>query len=154
MNFGKVFYNRQDRRHSLSLMLIYQINEKWTMSASWVYLTGNPITLANSVYNYTEQGPQNLETFIGYLWGGYEYSGINNYRMPSYHRMDFGISYKIVRKKRLDELEFSVYNLYNRQNPYFYYIVASGANNNVITNTAKQVSVLPVLPSINYKIRF
>jgi hypothetical protein len=156
LNFGNSFLNRQDRRHSLSIMMIYRINEKWSISADWVYMTGNHITLANSIYNNIDILPENsyLESHPNYV--NYEFTGINNFKMPPYHRFDFGLSYKKQRKDLITEFDLSVYNVYNRQNPYFYYLVSSPdkSESKVINSMMKQVSVLPIIPSINCKISF
>jgi len=104
-------------------------------------MTGNPITVANSA-NYF------LNNQVAF-----DYSGVNNFRMPPYHRMDIGINYKISGKRLRKELEFSIYNLYNRQNPYFYYSLPSVYNGGSTFKT-KQVSVLPIITSVNYKISF
>lgn len=141
LNFGNAFYSRQDRRHNFSLVNIYQITPKVALTASWVYITGNPITVANSAY------------YSAAHQLSFDYSGVNNFRMPSYHRLDVGVSYRTQIKKTIREFEFSVYNTYNRQNPYFYYTTSSNYDFGTVFKT-KQVSVLPIIPSINYKISF
>ena len=155
LNFGKAFFSRQDRRHSLSVMTIFQINEGWSLSASWVYMTGNAITLANSIYSNVDIPSNLLYIPSASTPVNYEYSGINNFRMPAYHRFDLGVSFKKQRNNIFTELELSVYNVYNRQNAYFYYVLSSNDSSGIKNNnTVKQISVLPVIPSINYKIRF
>ena len=153
LNNGEWFYNRYDRRNNFTTTLIYQLTKKISLSASWVYLTGNPITVANSAFNINALN-SNFGPSIPYPLIAFEYSGVNNFRMPAYHRLDVGINYKTKTNKLLKELEFSIYNVYNRANPYFYYIASAGTPAMGINNVTKQVSVLPIIPSINYKITF
>lgn len=153
LNLGRKFFNRYDRRHNFTTTIIYQLTPKISLTASWIYMTGNPITVANSSLNFAELSPQNLAIPVTYTLGAFEYSGINNFRMPAYHRLDIGINYKTKGKKFNKELEFSIYNVYNRQNPYFYYIQSAPAGSNQ-SSSIKQVSVLPIMPSLNYKFIF
>jgi hypothetical protein len=139
LNFGRSFYSRQDRRHNVSIVTIYQLTPKISLTMSWVYMTGNPITVANSV------------NYFFPLQLSYDYSGVNNFRLPAYHRLDIGINCKLSTNKIRSELEFSIYNVYNRQNPYFYYTLPVSYDTGVVFKI-NQVSVLPLVPSVNYKI--
>ncbi|WP_146011053.1 hypothetical protein [Siphonobacter sp. BAB-5405] len=69
----------------------------------------------------------------------------NNFRAPAYHRMD--VSYKITKTKAVGTRSwiFNIYNLYNRQNPYFIYYDQQ---------KLKQFSLLPILPSVTYQREF
>ena len=142
LNFGKPFYNNYDRRNSFNIVAIYQLTEKTALTASWVYMTGNPVTIANSTF------------FNSYNAFSYDYSSMNNFRMPAYHRLDAGVNYKVKGKKVSKELEFSIYNVYNRQNPFFYYVLAGTVPGTGTSPIVNQVSILPILPSFNYKITF
>ncbi len=153
LNNGKPFYNRYDRRHNFDITLIYQLTKKISVTASWIYMSGNPITVANSAFNLTNSNPS-IAPSVPHYGIVFDYPGINNFRMPAYHRLDIGINYKTQGKRFTKEFEFSVYNAYNRQNPYFYYILSSGTPATGTSNTTKQISVLPILPSVNYKITF
>jgi hypothetical protein len=87
-----------------------------------------------------------------------QYSQINQYRLPAYHRLDLSAIYtpqpKKVKKLKT-EWVFSVYNAYSRQNPYFIYYDQQG---NPLQGTlevqARQVSLFPVIPSVtlNFKL--
>jgi hypothetical protein len=142
LNFGKPFYNNYDRRNSFNIVAIYQLTEKIALTASWVYMTGNPVTIANSTF------------FNSYNAFSYDYSSMNNFRMPAYHRLDAGVNYKMKGKKVSKELEFSIYNVYNRQNPFFYYVLAGTVAGTGTSPIVNQVSILPILPSFKYKITF
>ena len=71
--------------------------------------------------------------------------------MEAYHRLDFGIQFHKQLKRGIRTFEFSMYNAYNRQNPYFYYI---GTNNTGTQNTLKKLSLFPTLPSFSWTFKF
>jgi hypothetical protein len=75
LNFGEKYPAKYDRRHDLSVVGMYQLNNKWKLSATFVYGTGNAVTL-----------PQRFYLVDGVLTQ--EFSRINQYRLPSYHRLD------------------------------------------------------------------
>lgn len=170
INSGKTYYARYDRRHDASLVLTYDHSKHVSVSAVFVYGTGNAISL-----------PQSMYFFEGELV--YDYGPRNWYRMPAYHRLDISVTYtpdkekKLARqnarktkryerkgmayqsKTRVSKYEsswsFSVYNVYNRRNPYFIYINTerdeATAN---LTIQAKQVSLFPILPSITWNFKW
>lgn len=149
INQGRKYFSTYDRRHDASVVLIYKPSSRLTFSTTWVYGTGNRITLPEGTYpNMDPSGnfdAQNYRTF---------FTDKNAYKMPAYHRWDIGVQFHKQLKRGMERtIEVSVYNLYNRNNPYFYYIVAI-EKQNYITRKLKQVSLFPVLPSIAYRIKF
>lgn len=145
LNDGNKYPAKFDRRHDLSLVAMYSINDRWRMAATFVYATGNATTL-----------PTRLYFMEGVLTQ--EFSNMNQYRLPAYHRMDVSFTYsspKNEKRKLKSEWVFSVYNLYSRQNPYFIYYdqVADPAGGNIQVQ-AKQVSIFPIIPSITWNFKF
>lgn len=144
LNFGNKYPAKFDRRNDLSLVAIYELNKKWKLSATFVYGSGNAATL-----------PQRFYIFNGVLTQ--EYSRINEYRLPSYHRLDLSATLspkKNATRKVKREWVFSVYNAYSRQNPYFIYFDQTGSPaNGDIKVQAKQVSIFPIIPAITYNIK-
>jgi outer membrane receptor protein involved in Fe transport len=145
LNFGKKYPAKYDRRNDMSVVAIYELSKKWKLSASFVFGTGNSATL-----------PQRF-----YIVGGIltqEYSRINEYRLPSYHRLDFAAIMtpkKNIKRKWKSEWVFSVYNAYNRKNPYFIYFDQTGSPfNGTLEIQAKQVSLFPVIPAITWNVKF
>jgi hypothetical protein len=60
-----------------------------------------------------------------------------------------------VNKKCKSNWSFSVYNVYNRANPYFLYVDNTGAFlKNDFKIKIKQISLFPVLPSITWNFEF
>lgn len=140
---GAKFPAKYDRRHDLSVTATYKINEKWTASAVFVYATGNTTTLPIGRY-----------MIDGDLVN--EYGSRNSYRMDPYHRLDISVTWV---NKKTDRWEsswnFSVYNVYNRKNPYFIYFENEGSvADGSFVSKAKQVSLFPVLPSVTWNFKF
>jgi hypothetical protein len=145
LNFGEKYPAKYDRRNDISVVAMYQLNKRWKLAGTFVYGTGNAATL-----------PQRFYIIGGVLTQ--EYSRINQYRLPSYHRMDLSA---ILRGKKNDQRKlqtewvFSVYNAYSRQNPYFIYFDQSGTPmNGSIQIQAKQVALFPIIPAVTWNFKF
>lgn len=101
VNGGVAFPFRWDRRHKLGLQLVYQPTYSITLNANLVWMTGNPVTVPTGRY-FTTEG-----TLV------YDYSAVNNYRLPSYQRIDVGFSKEIKPEEHFDYREFYGFQLYN-----------------------------------------
>jgi hypothetical protein len=158
LNFGKKFYARYDRRHDISVVGVYKLNDHIILSGTWVYGTGNAVTLPLSEYI----APAHLQDDQGRVYYPYhnlfgqsvkDYSQKNNFRMRAYHRLDFGIQFHKEKKWGERIWEISVYNLYCRMNPFFYYV-----QNNTINGkeygVLSQVTLFPIIPSFTYSFKF
>ncbi len=146
LNFGEKYPAKYDRRNDLSVVAMYQLNKRWKLAGTFVYGSGNAASL-----------PQRFYFVNGVLTQ--EYSRINEYRLPAYHRMDLSAIYSPkkndTRKKWYTEWVFSIYNAYSRQNPYFIYFDQEGSlNDNNLQVTAKQVSIFPIIPAVTYNFKF
>jgi hypothetical protein len=142
LNNGKWFPYRYDRRHDVKIALSYEKNERLQYGLVWVYGTGNAITVPLDMYQGVIQtGPVPFVT---------AYEGRNNFRMKAYHRLDLNASYVIRRKKVEHKLILSIYNTYNRKNPYFLDFGYNDKGQRVL----RQESLFSVLPSITYAIKF
>jgi hypothetical protein len=145
LNGGEKFPAKYDRRNDMSIVAMYEINKKWKLSSAFVYGTGSASTL-----------PQRF-----YLIGGVlsqQYSNINQYRLPSYHRIDFSATLtpkKNEKRKWKTEWVFSVYNAYSRQNPYFIYYDQTGSPyDGTLQIQGKQVSIFPIIPAVTWNFKF
>lgn len=165
INDGEVFPTKYDRRHDLSIVAAYDIkrsktktdvdtmatkgfknwfkSKNWTFSASFVYATGDAITLPVSRY-----------IFEGNIVN--EYGPRNSFRMPSYHRMDVGVTWSGKQRKKYESSwNLSVYNVYSRANPYFIYFDNEGEwDQGTLQIKAMQVSLFPIIPSITWNFKF
>lgn len=145
INEGKKYPSKYDRRHDLSVVSIYELSKKWKFSTVFVLGTGNAITL-----------PERFYFIDGVLTQ--ELSRINAYRMTPYHRLDLSATYTPQQKRKRkysSNWVFSIYNVYSRQNPYFYYFDQEGsAVEGTLTVKAKQVSLFPVIPSVTWNVHW
>ncbi len=140
INNGDSFPARHDRPHDLSITGMYKLSEKLTVSATWVYSTGDAVSFPSGRYEINGQA-------VGY------YTERNGYRMPNTHRLDLGLTW--IRKKTRkfeSSWNFSVYNAYAHENPYYIYFQES--EDNPGTREAVQVSLFKIVPSISYKFKF
>jgi len=147
---GEWFPSRFDQLHNLSATLFRQLNDSWTASANFVYNSGTPTNFPTS--RYSQQGlliPHNTT------------EARNNVRIPDYHRLDLSLSWK--GKESEDnrwqgEWVFSVYNVYNRRNPFSIYFEQSDARvapgQPVRTDAYRLAVIGNFIPSISYNFKF
>ncbi len=158
INQGRSYPAPFDRRHDLAVVMAYRLNDRWSFSSNFVYGTGRAISLPESGYF--------IENRLVY-----NYSDRNSFRMADYHRLDLSAIWQTketkvmtdprtgesmeIRKRIQSKWVFSIYNVYSRMNPYFYYFDAEGrAADNNFKITAKQVSLFPILPSVTWNFSF
>ncbi len=158
INNGKIYPAKYDRRHDLSVVGMYQFNDQWTISSSFIYATGNTLTLPTSWYVQD----QNLL---------FNYGARNSTRMAPYHRLDISATwydkaYKTktdpatgkeieVKKKLRNNVAISIYNVYSRANPFFLFVDNDGDFlNGDFKLTVKQVSLFPIIPSVTWNFEF
>lgn len=145
INNGNPFPARFDRRHDLSVVGVYEFNQRWTFAATFVYATGNAITLPVSRYSIEGR-------IIN------DYGPRNSFRMRPYHRADISATLKPKPEKKRNYEScwvFAIYNLYSRANPYFIYFDNEGdLSDGTLEITARQVSLFPILPSVAWNFSF
>jgi hypothetical protein len=158
LNNGEPFAAKYDRRHDLSIVASYELNDRWTFSSSFIYATGNTLTLPTSWY---VQGQDLL----------FNYGQRNSTRMAPYHRLDisaiwYSKAYKEeedpttgkmikVKKRFKSNWAFSVYNVYNRANPYFLYVDNDGDFlQGDFEISVQQVTLFPIIPSVTWNFEF
>ncbi len=131
---------KQDRTHDISLVGIYQASRKWTVSATWVYYTGNAVSFPSGKYEVDGQT-------------AFYYTERNGYRMPAYHRMDVAATMLGKKHKKYESSwTFSIYNLYGRENAYS--IEFQNDPNDPSKTQAVQYSLFRFVPSVTYNFKF
>ena len=145
LNDAEKFPAKYDRRHDISVVAMYELSRKWKISSVFVFGSGNATTL-----------PERFYIVDGVLTQ--EYSKVNQYRLPSYHRLDLSAtltpSHKPGRKFQQSWV-FSLYNSYSRLNPYFIYFNQEGsAYDGNIKIEARKVSLFPVIPAVTWNFKF
>jgi len=135
------WYNaRQDRTHDIALVAMYQLNKKWSLSANWVYYTGDAVTFPAGKYVIDGRTV-------------YYFTDRNSYRMPDYHRLDLGATCKLKQTPKFSsELVFSLYNAYGRENAFT--INFRDSKENPGQTEAVQVALFKFIPSITYNFKF
>jgi hypothetical protein len=155
INHNQKYPYTYDSRHSVSVVANHQLTEKLSVGGSWVYRTGYVTTLPSAhykAYNEPVYRPDSSSPYVQTV----DYLGErNNYRMPSYHRLDLSLTH--TKKKSWGERSWnvSVYNAYNHKNPYFMRL----SNPSLRTGSSAprrlyQVSLFPILPSFSYGFKF
>lgn len=132
---------RHDRTHDIAVVLSYDISKRINVSATFVYNTGNAVTFPSGKYFINDE----------IIW---LYTERNGYRMPDYHRLDIGATYKFKERKHFSsEIAVSIYNVYARQNAYLITFQENEADPS--KTDAVQTALFSIIPSIswNFKIK-
>jgi hypothetical protein len=140
INDGNRYSSPYDKPNSINLIANYDFSKRITASATWIYATGLPVTFPT--------GRAVVGSAILPI-----YSSRNAYRMPDYHRLDGSITIKgKPRKKWHDELNLSVYNVYNRHNSWSINFVQEAGDPNV--TYAEKTYLFSIIPALTYSIKF
>ncbi len=149
VNQGKTFDANYDRRNVINIQAAYELNRKWTFGGTFTYSTGRPITLPTGKFDYQNYHPDVI-------------SERNGYRLPAFHRLDLSATLtpkKNDNRKWQGSWVFSVYNVYNRKNPFSIYTrTAKDKDGNVIGDgtkkEARMIYLFPIFPSVTYNFKF
>ncbi|MBI2722442.1 MAG: TonB-dependent receptor [Bacteroidetes bacterium] len=174
INYGQKFLAKYDRRHDASVVITYDPNKQWNFGMVWVYGTGNRGTLPNGFFIYegslsNDYGLRNSYQFIPYhrMDVNISYTPnrskkmekrrlvlIEKYKQEGNDTADIVLTKKWLRNFS-NSFTLSVFNVYNRYNPYFIYLTRKGDfTNGSLTVGARQVSLFPILPSLTWNFKF
>jgi outer membrane cobalamin receptor len=153
LNAGKTYPATYDRPNDLCINLAWQPLKRLSLSATWILMSGGAIT-----------------TPVGFYYNnGYSvpiYGDKNNDRLPTYHRLDLAVEYRLNRPERRYQhsLVLTVYNAYGRLNPYTvsfnkykddqgeFVVPANQSGSYTLIPTT--IAVAGIIPSINYQFKF
>ncbi len=139
INNGRWYKTPFDKTHDISFTGSYELNNKWRLNANFIFQTGQPTTFPNGQYQFNGITIPN-------------YSGRNDDRLPSYHRLDITATLNPKRtKKRERYWVFGIYNIYNRRNAAS---IAFKSNPDSGRNEATRLSIFGIVPSISYNFKF
>ena len=138
INGGKWYNANNDRRHDINLVIMYRLNKRWNMNATWTFNSGQAFTAPSGKYQIEDN------------WI-YYYTERNGYRAPDYHHLDLSAVWSKQYKRCKREWVFSIYNLYNRYNPY---LINFEDSENGARTRAVQYSLFGIVPSVSYNIKF
>lgn len=139
INDGRWYNASNDRRHDLSVVALYALNDKWNFSATWNYSSGRPLTAPDAKYEI----------------GGttcYYYSGRNRYKTPPSHRLDLSVTYTRTGKRATSIWSFGVFNAYAHYSPFVIYFEDDPTKES--GTRAVQQSLFGIVPSVSYTIKF
>ncbi len=145
-NKGKRFPAQFDNRHKINLFLMYEPSKRWDIAVTWLGMTGNRITLP--IQGTSIMGGSHIHFYIN--------EGVNNYRLPFYHRMDVSTTLH----SRIGDFNLSIYNVYNKLNvvgitvgkKYSEEITESGFPREI--RYYQKITLFPIIPSIAYIFKF
>jgi hypothetical protein len=122
LNFGRPFYPRHDRRHDVSVVLVYKLGESWELGATWVYGTGQAYTVPTGQYRFEHREVEDPNSFgIGYS-ERLDYTERNEYRLPAFHKLDLNFAHSFEWFKLPFKLSINIYNAYGRKNVFAQYV--------------------------------
>jgi hypothetical protein len=142
VNQGNPYPAPYDKPHDVSIVTSYDINEKLSVSANWIYATGVPATFPAGRYEI-------MGTVIPL------YTSRNSFRYPDYHRLDLAVTYRpraTTQRKWQGEWNLSIYNAYNRKNAWAINFVQDRVNPN--ETYAEMTYLFSILPAITYNFNF
>ena len=143
LNGGKAYPFKYDRLLDFSFVINHKFSENISLSATWTYGSGYPITLATQYYNANGK-----DIFI--------YGEKNSFRMSDYHRLDVAANFHKKTKWGKRTWTVSIFNLYNRNNPYYYYYRYSNQELPTPAGEIKiyQRNLFGFFPSVAYSFKF
>ena len=149
VNHGIEFPSNHDRRNVVNLQAAYDFSDKWVFGGTFTFSTGRPLTLPAGKYEYGNYNPDVL-------------TERNAYRLPPFHRLDLSATLnprKNATRRWKGQWVFSVYNVYNRKNPFTIYTrTKQDKDGNILGDgtekEARLIYLFPVLPSVTYNLKF
>lgn len=139
INGGLWYDASNDRRHDLKAMAAYSLTDRWNLSASWTYSSGQPLTAPDVKYE--------LDGVTCYY-----YSQRNGYRTPPTHRLDLSATYTRHGKRFTTQWAFGIYNAYCRYNPYVVYFEDDPSKPS--GTRAVQQALFGLVPSVSYTLKY
>jgi len=110
INNGRQYNPYYDRQHNISANASFDLSNRINLSATWIFMTGNPYSLPISKYEIDER---TIPLF--------DDQSIYNRHMPDYHRLDVGLHLTLGKGKHFKHsLSLMIYNAYAKRNPIFY----------------------------------
>lgn len=151
VNLGHWFDAYYDRRHDLNLTAIWKPHPKWSFSAAWIFGSGFAMSVPEAYFYASSHAPvskngvlmaEEMNNSVRY------YSQKNTFRTASFHRLDLGARFTLKKKKYTQIFSLSIYNTYNRANPFYYYVNSVGEARNQLV----MASFFPILPSFAWRV--
>lgn len=139
-NSGHTFPARFDHRHTVHILMNWNINDRVSLNAAWTGHSGNRFTLLPQVWESPGFGDSYTNDEVPLK------ARINSYQLPFYHRLDLSCT---VRNRR-GFWTFSLFNAYCHINT----VAVRRTYNNAGRPVFQKVKLLPIIPSISYTWQF
>lgn len=139
INNGEEFYDRFDARHQFNAALSWEINKRWDITAAFVINSGSRTNVAIAQYYIPDYNNYGALVDV--------YGAKNNFRLPSYQRLDLSIANHKTTKHGIRTWSLNVYNAYNHKNAFF----VTTTNK---PNKLKAICIMPIIPTISYSYKF
>lgn len=151
INNGRVFPYKYDRLHDVEFTIMHKFKKNWELAANWEFSSGVPLTMPSASYE-PGTGASPYDPVVDPGNGQVDLvKDRNTLRMAEQHRLDVSVSYNWQRKLFAYMINLSVYNAYNQMNPFYYYYAHNeGTGKRELT----QLTLIPVLPSLTFSMRF
>jgi hypothetical protein len=153
INNNKTFEYDFNRPHNFNLSIVHEFSKAWSANVLWLFQSGTPYTPAfGKQYTYNSYTGEFDE--IGLVIGEK-----NSSRLQPYHRLDLSVNYEKTTKRGNHALwTFSIYNAYNRVNPYNYYYDNDYDRQNIMQPGKPlrlfKIGLFSIIPNISYKVYF
>ena len=166
INNNELFFPRFDRRHDVSVVGNYQLSPSIVLSGSWIYGTGNNYTVKSSIVQALRPGlypTDNSEdaphvSQVGFRPNEQQIAYERyNFRAEPTHRLDLNVQYKRKvgkKKQNLSIWQVGAYNVYARQNPFFFNTGRAISDDGSTQWVLKKYVFLRFLPFITYRYEF
>ncbi len=149
VNLGQRYPFKFDRRHDFKIVVQHHYNKWINLSANWIVSSGFAFSLPIATYFFETSGGNAVPVI--------DYGTKNQFRMPLYHRLDVNASFSFKARHFMHGLNVGLYNVYNRRNPLYYDLRTDFVSENGELKEKKsfvQVWLLPLLPAVNYSVKF
>lgn len=142
ISLGMEYRSPYDRPHNLVIVANYDVTQRISLAANWIYNTGQPVTFPYGQY-----------TINGVSYAVYN-GKRNESRYPDYHRLDLSFTCKLgkldTKRRWQHDINVSVYNAYARHNTWAI-TFDQGENGSIVT---KNMYLFSAVPSISYNFKF
>ena len=157
INGGRTFDAKYDRRHKLDITCNYKFSDRFDMSATWLFETGNCGTIYTQYYDSEFLADEQDQMYRYTTTLGY-YDNRNNFRLNPTHRLDLSFNWhRKFNDKMSRTLNLSIYNAYNNRNPFLVYVYTDSYFNGdelIEERTLRQLTLFPIIPTLSYAISF
>ncbi len=157
INGGRTFDAKYDRRHKLDITFNYKFSDRFDMSATWLFETGNCGTIYTQYYDSESLADEQDQMYRYTTTLGY-YDNRNNFRLNPTHRLDLSFNWHRKFNDRMSRtLNLSIYNAYNNRNPFLVYVYTDSyftGDELIEERTLRQLTLFPIIPTLSYAISF